>query len=431
MNPNNPIYQRSTNTTNFTNLTGTFNSLNTPKSFKQLENDYKTLSNSYQQLYEYNKQLIESLTIKDIEGRIYSPNDLIKFLDQANEEINQLKSKVKTLETENKLHKSFRNLIACDEKIVSDFFGLSDEILALAPLYFRCALTNKIMSDPVIDNDGYSYERNSIVDWLSLNKQSPITSLPLYVSDLRSNFALKSAIIDWVRMKQAENGLNDDEEQSETTGPILTDGTALVHFECNETIPSLSNYVSINDDSIDLSDIKWKAKIKDQVHRDIINTVHTSTGLAHRLKKMSPSLSKPALDYLDQVGVMVKELFAHVIQKHSIISIYQKFRKCFVIFCKVPEQKQNVAKDRIFTMIRIYCDFLITEAIKKISFKKTKQPTNFVETLEKAKNLLLEMAIDEETPRNAEVTIIGCDVPIRLILVVNGLYYSPPKKSIK
>lgn len=395
-------------------------------------NEYQQLLYSYQQLYEYNQSLLESLTIKDTEGKTYTQNDLIKFLDQANEQINEMKSKITSLQKENKIYKSFQNLTDCDNKI--NTFQLSPEIIAQAPLYFRCALTNKIMCDPVVDKDGYSYERNSILDWLKLNKASPITSEHLEENDLRSNFALKSAIIDWCQIKVSDTADEDGitEEHSTDIGPINAEGNALVHMECSDSVPALKNFISFDQDGLDLSDIKWKARIKDEIHRDIINVVHTQSGLQQRIKKLSPGINKKAQDYIDQVNVIIKELFAHMIQKQSIISVYQKLRKCFVIFCKIPEQKPNSPKDRVFTMIKLYTDFLLAEAIKKMTFHKNSQPTNFTQVIEKARKQLLEMAIDEKTniARNSEVTIIGCDIPIRLILIVNGLHYVAPKKVL-
>lgn len=407
----------------------------TKPKFSNIHHEYQQLLASYQQLQEHNQNLMQSLTIRDTEGNSYTQNDLIKYLDQANEQINELKTELSKLQKENKLYKSFQNLCECDSKLshIQHLYKLTPEIIAQAPLYFRCALTNQVMSEPVVDKDGYSYEKSSIIDWLKLSQTSPITSSALSIEDLRSNFALKSAITNWCKQKLGSTPEEtDDQDDDSEIGPINTDGSALVHMECNENIPALKNFIAFDQNGLDLSDIKWKARVKDEIHRDIINVVHTSSGLAKKIKKMSPGINEKSLDYLQQVNVILKELFAHMIQKQSIISVYQKLRKCFVIFCKIPEQKSNSPKDRVFTMIKLYSDFMLTEAIKKMTFQKNSQPTNFTQVIDKARTQLLEMAIDEKTnqPRNAEVTIIGCDIPIRLILIVNGLHYIPPKKSL-
>jgi hypothetical protein len=62
------------------------------------------------------------------------------------------------------------------------------------PEGFICPLTQEIMSDPVIDPEGNSYERSAIEEWLNKNKTSPITRSPLAIGDLIPNRALQTAI---------------------------------------------------------------------------------------------------------------------------------------------------------------------------------------------------------------------------------------------
>jgi len=42
---------------------------------------------------------------------------------------------------------------------------------------FLCPITHELMTDPVIDPDGNSYERSAIVNWLKENSTSPIVSI--------------------------------------------------------------------------------------------------------------------------------------------------------------------------------------------------------------------------------------------------------------
>src|SRR3989338_4236806 len=62
------------------------------------------------------------------------------------------------------------------------------------PDSYYCALTLKVMSDPVIDPEGHTYERAAISEWLSKNETSPMTRAVLRISDLVPNRALKCAI---------------------------------------------------------------------------------------------------------------------------------------------------------------------------------------------------------------------------------------------
>ena len=63
---------------------------------------------------------------------------------------------------------------------------------------FLCPITGEIMKDPVSDNEGISYERKEIEEWLKRgNKTSPITRQTLQLSDLRPNIALRKLIEEW------------------------------------------------------------------------------------------------------------------------------------------------------------------------------------------------------------------------------------------
>ncbi len=48
--------------------------------------------------------------------------------------------------------------------------------------------------DPVVDREGYSYERPAIISWLRRDPTSPVTRNPLAVADLCVNRALKELI---------------------------------------------------------------------------------------------------------------------------------------------------------------------------------------------------------------------------------------------
>jgi len=62
------------------------------------------------------------------------------------------------------------------------------------PESMLCALTGDLMQDPVMDNEGNTYERAAITEWLSRSETSPITDNRLVMGDLVPNRALRSAI---------------------------------------------------------------------------------------------------------------------------------------------------------------------------------------------------------------------------------------------
>ncbi len=62
------------------------------------------------------------------------------------------------------------------------------------PQEFICPITQELMDDPVIGNDGQTYERKAIVQWLQTNNKSPMTREPMTLGDIKPNYALKSMI---------------------------------------------------------------------------------------------------------------------------------------------------------------------------------------------------------------------------------------------
>ena len=54
-----------------------------------------------------------------------------------------------------------------------------------------CPITGAPMVDPVQGNDGHTYERSAITEWLSRNPISPSTREPMSISDLRVNAAIR------------------------------------------------------------------------------------------------------------------------------------------------------------------------------------------------------------------------------------------------
>lgn len=58
----------------------------------------------------------------------------------------------------------------------------------------QCCITSQNMTDPVIDKDGYTYERAAIEQWLHIHGTSPMTRQSMTVDELRPNRAVLNAI---------------------------------------------------------------------------------------------------------------------------------------------------------------------------------------------------------------------------------------------
>jgi len=58
----------------------------------------------------------------------------------------------------------------------------------------KCPITCELFRDPVIGQDGHTYERDDIITWLKRNGTSPITREPMSIESLRPNHTVKQLI---------------------------------------------------------------------------------------------------------------------------------------------------------------------------------------------------------------------------------------------
>ncbi|CAF1533981.1 unnamed protein product, partial [Rotaria sordida] len=58
----------------------------------------------------------------------------------------------------------------------------------------KCVITGEIFQDPVIGDDGHTYGRKAITDWLTKNGTSPMTRQPMSIDSLRTNYTVKKMI---------------------------------------------------------------------------------------------------------------------------------------------------------------------------------------------------------------------------------------------
>eukprot|EP00696_Hemimastix_kukwesjijk_P006270 gnl/Hemi2/17943_TR5917_c0_g1_i1.p1 gnl/Hemi2/17943_TR5917_c0_g1~~gnl/Hemi2/17943_TR5917_c0_g1_i1.p1 ORF type:complete len:680 (-),score=149.47 gnl/Hemi2/17943_TR5917_c0_g1_i1:20-2059(-) len=68
------------------------------------------------------------------------------------------------------------------------------EHMVQVPPHFLCPITRELFIDPVVAQDGHTYERNAIVYWLQRSRISPVTNVELLSSALVPNSTLKSLI---------------------------------------------------------------------------------------------------------------------------------------------------------------------------------------------------------------------------------------------
>ncbi|CAF3411838.1 unnamed protein product [Rotaria socialis] len=83
----------------------------------------------------------------------------------------------------------------------------------------NCPLTCDIFRDPVIGQDGHTYEREDIIAWLQQHGTSPITREPMTIESLRPNHIVRKMIDEFVavsKKKEYQFHLNVDVRKTET-----------------------------------------------------------------------------------------------------------------------------------------------------------------------------------------------------------------------
>lgn len=78
-------------------------------------------------------------------------------------------------------------------------FSLTQDEVTVAE-DFMCPITHEIMSDPVMIEDGFTYERSAILEWFSKDKlTSPMTNCVLTSTEVYENSRLKGEIENYLK----------------------------------------------------------------------------------------------------------------------------------------------------------------------------------------------------------------------------------------
>jgi serine/threonine protein kinase len=68
-----------------------------------------------------------------------------------------------------------------------------------------CPITLELFHDPVLAEDGHTYERQAIVQWIEKNRRSPLTNQELSLERLYPNHAIKKAIDHFEKSMKSKN----------------------------------------------------------------------------------------------------------------------------------------------------------------------------------------------------------------------------------
>lgn len=98
-----------------------------------------------------------------------------------------------------------------------------------APDEFRCPISFDVMRDPVLADDGHTYERSEITRWLAVSAISPMTG-SRFGGTLTPNIALRSMIDAWKASQRpaaapAAAAVSSSSPSEEEEGPLVTPKT--------------------------------------------------------------------------------------------------------------------------------------------------------------------------------------------------------------
>lgn len=112
---------------------------------------------------------------------------------------------------------------------------VEEDSLTFLPKEFVCPITQELMVDPVIAEDGFSYERIAMERWFSTGKtRSPVTSERMEGQSLTPNKVMKAMIQNYrrdlgTRLLQACNALTEEIADGAASEPLTTRTLAAFH----------------------------------------------------------------------------------------------------------------------------------------------------------------------------------------------------------
>jgi len=153
-----------------------------------------------------------------------------------------------------------------------------------------CPISFKLMSDPVVAQDGNSYEHSEIKTWLTNNSTSPMDRTEILDKTLYKNIALKTTIQLW--KSNNPNYVNEDEQldrqmdmaalriKPTATGPIVRQPSFITHVG-TITIPGWTTIQSMfNDTPRENSQRRFLGNLSPRISQLMRNNSSIHVGIA-------------------------------------------------------------------------------------------------------------------------------------------------------
>ena len=127
----------------------------------------------------------------------------------------------------------------------------------IIPEDFVCPITKDVMEDPVLANDGYTYERIAIMQYVVNEGKSPMTRQEMNEAQLMPNRALKSIIEKWRTENQTNEEGNNESQEAMNEDIYFDVETKLCKYKnTNELVSSECVFVL-------LKRLKYKGSVKE------------------------------------------------------------------------------------------------------------------------------------------------------------------------
>jgi len=122
--------------------------------------------------------------------------------DEEKEEQEQEEKKVKSVITSTTTSTTTTKIDPLESKRMKDIIERVRGFGIAIPQSFVCPITQEVMIDPVFTDDGNTYEREAIREWLEEADTSPLTNEKLESKSLRPNLALRKMIAEFISSYQ-------------------------------------------------------------------------------------------------------------------------------------------------------------------------------------------------------------------------------------
>lgn len=117
--------------------------------------------------------------------------------------------------------------------------------MSVPPSEFMCPITYELMADPVVLDDGQTYERSAIAAWLQTHRTSPLTNRSVS-GTMNPNYALRAAIERWVATAPVATG---PITRAEKTFKVNSLDGGFVQVSCDQTTPVDTAIIAVIDNS--------------------------------------------------------------------------------------------------------------------------------------------------------------------------------------